>query len=169
MPLSALCLAFATLLQPPAAKPQPPEMKAIDWLVGEWKGTGWIQMGPQKTNFTIREKIERKLEGQVFFVEGLGQDDGGRTIHQALAFFHYDHEAKQHRVKAFRKDGGYVDAKGELKDGAFVWGFADSRGPTVRFTLRQNEKGQWNETGDVTLDQGQTWRRFLEMTLERVK
>jgi hypothetical protein len=71
-------------------------------------------------------------------------------------------------VKAFRKGSGYVDAKGEMKDGAFVWGFDPPQGGKVRFTLKLNDKGQWLETGEFSRD-GKEWMKMLEMTLDRVK
>ena len=103
----------------------------------------------------------------MFLVEGIGKDKQGQVAHHALAFFHFDKAHQEFRVKAFRKDGSYVDAKGEMKDGAFVWGFDQPQGK-VRFTLKLNEKGQWFEMGEFSQD-GKSWRLFLEMTLDKAK
>jgi hypothetical protein len=143
------------------------DMKPIAFLVGSWKGTGWAQTREGRIEFTIDEKIEVKLDGSVFLVEGIGKDSAGTVHHHALAFFHYDSEAKCFKVKSFRKDAGYVEAKGEMQDGAFVWGFQPPQGGHVRFTIRLNDQGQWVETGEFSRD-GNQWFQMLEMTLDRV-
>jgi hypothetical protein len=38
----------------------------------------------------------------------------------------------------------------------------------MRYTIKHNEKDEWFEVGEMTQD-GQTWRKFFEMTLERQK
>ncbi|MFO0812487.1 MAG: hypothetical protein U0796_04680 [Gemmatales bacterium] len=144
------------------------EMKPIAYLAGNWHGSGWVQMREGRQTFTVKEKVEPKLNGGVFLVEGIGKAPDGRVVHHALAFFHYDSKAGEFRIKAFRRDGGYVDAKGEMKDGKFVWGFDQPQAGKVRFTIHQNDKGQWHEMGEFSQD-GKQWRQFLEMTLDRVK
>ena len=60
----------APLAQTPASG-QRAEMKKLDWLVGQWKGAGWMQMGPQgRKEFTITETVEAKLDGLVLVIEG---------------------------------------------------------------------------------------------------
>lgn len=151
------------------AAPQPStDLKPLAFLTGSWQGTGWALTREGKQDFTIREKVEPKLDGSVFLVEGIGKGADGKIAHHALAFFHFDKQAKEFRIKAFRKDGGYVDARGEMKDGKFVWGFDQPQAGKVRFTIHQNDKGQWHETGEFSQD-GKTWRQFLEMTLDKAK
>jgi hypothetical protein len=165
-------LSFVLMLLPTADTTPPPsptpDMKPIGFLVGSWKGTGWAMTREGRSTFTIQEKIEPKLDGGVFLVEGIGKDADGKVHHHALAFFHFDKEAGHFKVKAFRKGSGYVDAKGEMKDGAFVWGFDPQQGGKVRFTMNLNDKGQWLETGEFSRD-GKEWMKMLEMTLDRVK
>lgn len=162
------------LLPVPAAYPAEPtpeptaDMKPIAFLAGSWKGTGWAQTREGRANFTINETIEPKLDGSVFLVEGIGKDEKGKVHHHALAFFHYDKQAGHFKVKAFRKDGGYVDAKGEMKDGTFIWGFDIPQSGQIRFTLKINDKGQWVETGEFSRD-GKQWIKTMEMTLDKVK
>src|SRR5881396_817762 len=56
--------------QPTSKEAQRREMKKLDWFVGHWKGTGWIQMGPQgRHEFTQTETIEAKLDGLVLVIE----------------------------------------------------------------------------------------------------
>ena len=156
------------LLADDAAPPPSAEMKPLAFLAGSWQGTGWVMTREGKETFTVREKVEPKLNGGVFLVEGVGKGSDGKVVHHALAFFHFDKNAREFRIKAFRKDGGYVDAKGEAKEGSFVWGFQQPQAGSVRFTIKQNEKGQWHEIGEFSQD-GKQWRQFLEMTLDKEK
>src|SRR5262245_62100286 len=85
--VSALACAFAAE-QVTSQDIQRREMKKLDWFIGHWKGTGWIQMGPQgRREFTQTETVEAKLDGLVLVIEGLGKAKAdGSTVHTALAF-----------------------------------------------------------------------------------
>jgi hypothetical protein len=151
----------------PAAA-QATEMKKLGFLVGRWKGEGWVSYGAgQKRTFTIEEKIESRLDGQVLVVEGLGKNAEGATVHHAFAIASYDKEAKVYRWRAFRADGSSMDAEPRVGENSLIWGFRDPRAGEIRFTIRLNEKGQWFEIGEISRD-GKTWMKFLEMTLSRI-
>jgi hypothetical protein len=49
-----------------------------------------------------------------------------------------------------------------------VWAFRSPRGGDARFTIRLTEKDQWQEIDEFSQD-GKTWDKFFEMTLQRVK
>jgi len=149
-------------------------MRRLDWLVGDWRGEAWVQMGPQGGRATSRvtESAKWRLEGAGLLIEGHGTarlQEGGPevTVHDALAVVTYDRESGRYRFTAFRGDGKPVDATAEVGERRLVWGFADPRGVTVRFTLQLTPEGRWNEVGEASRD-GQTWFKFMEMNLERV-
>src|SRR5215471_12561734 len=53
---------------PPAAQVE--AMKKLDLWVGEWKGTGWASAGSdERYDFTIVEKVQRKVGGSVLLIE----------------------------------------------------------------------------------------------------
>ena len=39
----------------------------------------------------------------------------------------------------------------------------------MKFTIRQNDKGQWYEMGEVSSDNGSTWFQNFEMLLNKVE
>lgn len=150
------------------------EMKKLEFLVGEWKGLGWIQMGPgQKAESSVTETVQSKLGGRVFVIEGLGKarsegSSDGRVVHHAFAFLYYDQEASRFRMRAFLANGQAVDADTNFKDGVFEWGFQLPQG-RIQYRTRLNEKNQWVEEGSISLDGGKTYQKFFEMTLDRIK
>lgn len=150
------------------------EMKKLEFLVGEWKGTGWMQMGPgQKAESVVNENVQAKLGGRVLIIEGLGRarsegSSEGRVVHNAFAFLYYDQEAGRFRMRAFLANGQAVDADTSFKDGVFEWGFQVPQGK-IQYRTRLNPKQQWFEEGSISLDGGKTYQKFFEMTLDRVK
>lgn len=149
------------------------EMRKLDFLVGDWKGAGWIEMGPgQRHDFIGVERVQRKLGGGVLLVEGLHKSklpgkDEEVVVHNALAVLSFDEQAKLYRFRANLLDGRYTDAEAKvLSPGVMQWGFKSPNGPTIRFTISLTDKGEWHEVGELSMD-GKTWRQFFEMKLQR--
>ena len=149
------------------------EMKKLDFLVGQWQGEGSIMVGRgERRMFHQTETVQRKVEGTVLLIEGLGKgriaDKGEEVIiHSAFAVVSFDKEAKVYRWRAFKADGTSLDAQAQVTDNLLIWSFHDARAGDIRFTIKLNEKGQWFEIGESSRD-GKTWQKFLEMTLSRV-
>jgi hypothetical protein len=156
---------------PPAA--QVKAVKKLDLWVGEWKGTGWASTGrDERHNFTIVEKVQRKVGGSVLLIEGRGTKKADKreavVVHEALAVISYDEKAKRYRWRAHDLRGQAIDVEPKVVDGGIEWGFkSGDRGVSVRFTIKFDEK-RWHEVGEASTD-GKTWHKFLEMTLERQK
>lgn len=164
-----------TPAQPPTVRAQLTAMKKLDWLVGEWQGTGWIEFGPgNRRTFRQSETIKRMAGGLVLVVEGLGKGRvPGQTeevvIHNAFGVLNYNDKTQQYRLFSLRAaDGKIIDIVPQVNDNGYVWGFEDERAGTIRFTTLHNANGQWVESGEGSRD-GKTWTKFFEMTLDRVK
>ncbi len=168
--IALLTVSPAALLAQAPASGQRSEMKKLEWLAGNWKGAGWIQMGPQgRKEFTQTEAIQVKLGGLVLIIEGEGKSkEDGSSVHTALAFVSYDEGAKTFRWRAFTADGRQTDTVAEVGTNTLEWGLEIPQRGRMRYTIKRNEKGEWCEVGEMTRD-GQTWQKFFEMTLQRVK
>ena len=155
--------------QPKSKDVQRREMAKLDWIVGRWKGSGWIQMGPQgRREFTQTETIESKLDGLVLVIEGLGKaKENGSTVHTALAFASYDPRANKFRWHAFTPEG-QIETEAKVGANTLEWGFEIPQRGRMRYTITKNEKGEWFEIGEMSQD-NQTWRKFFEMTLRKEK
>jgi len=148
------------------------EMGKLDFLIGEWKGDAWIQMGPGKRENVIQtETVTRKAGGKVLLVEGLGRkklEDGkaGDVVHEAIAFISWDKSKNTYRFNAHVAQQESVDTTLDSPTpNTLVWGFDTPQGK-VRYTIRLTEKGEWNEVGEFSRD-GANWLKFFEMTLTK--
>jgi len=159
---------------PPMPNPaQAAAIKKFDWWVGEWKGSGWTEMGPgPRHEFTIQETIAPKLGGVVLLIEGIGKSKGpdGKevTSHHALAVLSYEEKAKQYRMRSHLANGRSGDFELKVLDRGFQWGMQIPQQGEIRYTMKLTEKGEWFEIGERSPD-GKIWRKFHEMTLGRVQ
>lgn len=170
------CLLWAAALLPATVSAQTApvaseKIKPLLFLEGQWKGQGWIMLGPGKrSEFNQTETVERKLEGSIIAIEGRGTDskDDKRVIHHAFATMAYDAPTGTYRMRAYKADGNYIDALATVNpNGSVSWGFDMPKMGKVRFTMELNAKGQWHETGEFSPD-GAKWYPNFEMTLDKV-
>ncbi|MBA3768019.1 MAG: hypothetical protein H0W99_13760 [Acidobacteria bacterium] len=162
MPLSSQTAPPATQLS---------EMKRLDYMVGQWKGTGWIEQAGRREAFAGTETIQSKLNGLALLVEGkfkakVAGKDEEVVIHETLAVLSFDEKAKMHRFRTYLVNGITGDHEVRLIEGGWQWGFQFPAG-AIRYVVKV-DKDQWFETGEISQD-GKTWRKFFEMTLNRVK
>lgn len=180
--LVLLSTSLVASVQPPAQPAQPAPvtaasgvqsseaMKRLDFLVGEWEGAGWIQMGREHATFRQRETVRTAAGGTVIVIDGLGRStdpaQADRIVHQAFAVVSFDAASQQFRWRAFRADGNEIDATPTVATDKLVWGFTPPKGPEVRFTFTRTAAGEWFEIGEVSMKPGE-WMKFFEMTLKK--
>ncbi|HYO11998.1 MAG TPA: DUF1579 family protein [Thermoanaerobaculia bacterium] len=156
-----------------ATKAQREEMKKLDFLVGRWKGQGWVEMAPGKREtFTQTENVQSKVGGLALLVEGRGTSklpgsDQEVTSFEAMGLLSWDEENRRYRFFSGTTLGRFGESEGRLVPGGFEWGFRTPQGGRVRYTIKLTEKGEWHEVGEFSRD-GKTWQQFHEMTLQRV-
>jgi hypothetical protein len=152
------------------------KMKVFANWAGRWQGEGSMQMGPgepRKSN--VDEKIESKLDGTVYLVEGVGKAINPETkqemvVHHALALLSYDNASGQYKFRTHLKDGRSSDSWFNVTgENAFQWGFdVPTRGKT-RYTILIDPKAKtWNEIGEFSAD-GKIWNKFFEMNLKKTE
>ncbi|MFI5152880.1 MAG: hypothetical protein ACHQET_06065 [Chitinophagales bacterium] len=144
-------------------------IQRISFLTGTWKGSGWIQMGPQKNTFTQTETISSKVNGTVIQIDGQGKDQqkSDVIIHQAFAIISYDVENSKYLMKAFRGDGGQIDANAKLLDDhTFEWRFSTAMTGQIKFTITV-VNNRWTEIGEMSRDNGKNWYKYFEMVLDK--
>jgi len=149
-------------------------MKKLSFLIGEWKGEGWNEFVPgQRRSSPISEKIQQRLDGIILITEGLGKvkmpgKEEEVVVHNAFGVISYDARSQSYRVHSYLVNGQSVDADAKLTESGFQRGFQPAPTVHVRYTVRLNDKSEWFEIGEMSQD-GTTWRKFHEMTLQKVK
>jgi len=164
-----------TALAQPAPSPelgqQKEAMEAVQFLVGEWKGSGWIDMGQGRSEFVASEVVESRLNRLALLVEGrhIVEPNGSPNpivVHHALAMLTYDPAAGMYRFNSQVARGGTGMYEGSVEDGAFIWRM-EAGGGQVRYRIRLDEEGRWDEVGEYSAD-GANWSPFFGMTLEKI-
>src|SRR5262249_7815182 len=118
------------------------------------------------------ETVQSKLNGLILVIEGVhrrkvGDKEEGNIVHNAFAVVSYDEKAKQYRFQAYTDRGNYTEAQAKVAEDRLEWGIKIPQFGDVRYIVKIDDKGRWFETGEVSKD-GKEWRKFFEMTLERV-
>ena len=168
--LVAVILASSAAAQAPQSTAK--QMAALNFLIGDWEGDGWITMGPgPKRTFHQTEHVQSKLRGELLLIEGLGHstEDTSRVVHTALAIISYDPGQSRYHMRAYSTGGKFIDADVTVKDSSYAWSMDDPSAGTIRYTIGLNDKRQWDEVGEASRDKGATWSKFFEMTLDRKK
>lgn len=138
------------------------KMEALAFLVGNWKGSGWmITPDQQRHTFEQSEKVEMQLSGTHLMIEGKGISNG-KVIHNALAVISPKEESGQFAFNSFLQSGTSGSFKAELKGEVLYWYPTEQ----VRYVIQINESGQWHEIGEYNM--GTEWFQFFEMTLDKV-
>jgi hypothetical protein len=167
--LPLLCIIASVLSAQAAQSNQHVQIEKLGWLIGKWKGSGWIQTEQGRKEFTQTETVEGKLDGLVVVIEGRGvSKENGALIHNALAFVSYDDRARTFRWRAFTNDGRQTDTVAQVRTNSLEWGLEIPPRGRIRYTVTLKENGDWFEVGEMTQD-GQSWQKFFEMTLRRDK
>jgi hypothetical protein len=165
-----VALAVPVWAQSPQPDPAPvlEAMKAVAFLEGRWAGEGWFQMGPgTREEFSQTEVVERKLDGGLLLIEGIGRSKAPepRTVHHAFAVISFDPSKKAYRFSSHIVGRPPLDVEPEVGPNTFRWGYQPQAGIHIRYVITV-EDATWREVGEFSRD-GQTWNQFFEMTLTK--
>jgi len=162
-----LLAAFAGIsAQENTAEQQRSEVKKLESMVGQWKGSGWIQRGQTRETFTGTENVQRKLDGLAILVEGRFTNPEGKVIHETLAALAFDTKARIYKFRTYLASGMSGEHDFKLTADGYEWGFESPMG-TIRYTIK-TANDVWLEIGEFSKD-GKTWVKFFEMKLDKVK
>jgi hypothetical protein len=140
-------------------------MKKLSFMIGKWEGEATVRRGPgEPTKIRQSEDVQYRLDGLIILIEGTGRDPvTGAKVFNAIATISFDDAAKKYRIRAYN-DGRYIDTEMEVTDNGYAWGI-DAGAARVRYTMKLNDKGEWNEVGDVTM--GERTFRTVDMTVRK--
>ena len=148
------------------------ELKKLDFLVGQWKGEGWIQMGPDRHEFTGTETVQRKIAGLSLLVEGNFREKekpaDAPPIHETLGVLSWDNSRKHYWFNTWLNTGrsGQYEAR-LIADKTLQWTIPIPQGH-IRYTMKLDDQQRWSETGEMSPDNGKSWHPFFQMTLTKL-
>ncbi len=156
---------------PPPPTAQLEAMARLRYMVGEWKGSGWIEMQPgQRLEFRGGERVQEKLGGLALLVEGrfTGRPPGAAEdvpVHTTLAVISYDPRTRKYEFDTWLATGTSGEHELTVTDDGWHWEIRYPGG-AVRYTFRRGPQGEWIEIGERSTD-GASWTTFFEMTLRK--
>jgi hypothetical protein len=130
----------------------------LQFMVGKWKGSGWMMGRGGKSDFNQTENIAFKLDSTAILIEGKGTANG-KTIHDALAILTYNKNDGHYLLRSYLPSGQNAEFKAELIDDKLYW----YPNENVRYIIWLKENGQWYEKGEYNREDN--WNQFFEMTL----
>jgi len=149
------------------------EDNPLSFMVGKWKGNGWMmtQSGKQFTNIT--ENVVCKLDCAVLSVEGLGTKQDSLTnqqiiVHDAFGVISKDLKNNKWVMRAYKK-GDVIDAEIVfVSEKVIRWKLPiPNNSGTMQFTTDFTDAGKWKGTGEYSRD-GQNWMIMMQTELTKV-
>lgn len=147
---------------------QKTEMVKLEKLVGQWRGSGWIQQSKNREEFTGTEVVQAKIDGLALLIEGKFTDknNSSKVIHETLAVLSYNPQTNIYDFQTFLASGTKGLFKFAVKDENYEW-YLDFPGNKILYTITI-KNNTWHEIGKISRDNGKTWFQFFEMTLKKI-
>lgn len=146
-------------------------MRKLGYLVGDWRGTATVTMGPEGPRQAAQhETVAWAAGGTVLTISGRGTivDNGvERVIHDAFATIWWDAQGGKYRMRAHLANGEAVDAEPEVTEETLVWGFRHPMAGQIRYTITRTADDDWHEIGERSADGETNWMKFIEMRLTK--
>lgn len=172
--LTVIVFSVLGIAQEQPGKEQTSAMKKLNFLTGDWKGSGWVYLrNGQRSDFNEKENIQWKLDSLLLVIEGLGTTDnstGGKTqiVHNAYAIVYYNNQTGNYHWQSFISSGQSMLSQASLlNDSTIVWQMDISPQMKIRYTIAISGGKFWNEIGEMS-NNGKDWNRFFGMNLTRV-
>lgn len=150
------------------------ESNPLSFMVGTWKGTGWMMTQSGKQFTDIIENVICKLDCAVLSVEGLGIKTDTLTkkqitVHDAFGVISKDVKSNKWVMRAYKKSD-LIDAEiAFVGEKVIRWELPiPNNSGVMRFTTDFSTPSKWKGTGEYSRD-GQNWMKIMETELTKVQ
>jgi hypothetical protein len=147
-------------------------MKALNFIVGKWQGKVKYETAVNQGQEVFwTANVHYNIGGSILLIEERGgeMENKNNTTKEVLIVVYWDLVAKEYsgRIFSLSKDGaGSRELKGSMQNDNFV--LQTKEGSLVRrYTININQKGLYHAVGETSHDDGKSWKRTFEMTLNR--
>lgn len=149
------------------------ENNPLSFMIGKWKGSGWMMTQSGKQFNDITENVVCKLDCAVLSVEGLGTKTDSLTkkqvtVHDAFGIISKDATTGKWMMRAYKK-AEVIDAEIIfVSEKVIRWELPiPNNGGVMRFTTDFSTPDKWKGTGEYSKD-GQNWMKIMETELTKV-
>lgn len=149
------------------------ESNSLSFMVGNWKGSGWMMTQNGKQYNDITENVVCKLDCAVLSVEGLGTKTDSLTkklitVHDAFGIISKDAKSNKWVMRAYKK-GEVIDAEIVfVSEKVIRWELPiPNNGGIMRFTTDFSTIDKWKGKGEFSRD-GKSWMVIMETELTKV-
>jgi hypothetical protein len=147
--------------------PPGPELKKLDYLVGNWTVEGTIGQGPWGAGGKFSSTDTRQWMPGNYFVEGhsdfkMPAELGGDG--KAVSFVGYDTEQNVYTFDQFNSQGRHESSKGTVSGDTWTWTHTQNYGGqdvNLRMTTKTISPTSYSLKYEVSLD-GTTWMTFMD-------
>lgn len=146
-------------------------MQQLKWLVGRWTGKSELTVDGHTQVTYVQEIITPMLNGTIYTVSARGTTTDSVTnkttlVYNSYGIISYNVKDKQYRWRTWRNPGDSYDENAiKVDEDSFDY-ISNENSGAVRYKANLNDKGQWEETGEVAKDK-QNWTVFITMTLNK--
>lgn len=149
------------------------EDNPLSFMIGTWKGSGYMMTREGKQFTTITESVFCKLDCAVLSVEGVGTKPDSLTnkeiiVHNAFGVISKDLKSNKWVMRAYRK-GEVIDAEiVTVSEKIIRWELPiPKNGGIMRFTTDYTTTDKWKGTGEYSRD-GKSWMIMMQTELTKV-
>lgn len=144
------------------------KMAVLDWLAGKWEGTGFLLgEGDRRQEVAHHLEFDLQLNGTMFIINENATVYNDTLFHNK-GFLGYDFRQSRYSFLTFTHGGAQNDAYVEVSENTLRWRM-HADGHIYKFTAHLDDKGQWEQLGEVSVDEGKSWQPFFKSTLQRVR
>jgi hypothetical protein len=151
-------------------------MKRLDFVIGEWKGEGWLLAGlDQRYTFSVKESYRHRCGGEIIDGEGQFRPQGGPADLEAatmygLGMIYFDRQSGEYRMWHYGGTGsGFAfTAKIEVKENGLCYLNIDAKGETYKFGFTVDKDGILTARSERQKHDG-TWYVSMEFRMRKIE
>tara|TARA_R100001015_G_C4631324_1_gene193746 strand:- start:2011 stop:2532 length:522 start_codon:yes stop_codon:yes gene_type:complete len=164
--IAAVCCLFSLplLSQDHGNRELTKALVALDGLIGEWEGEGYIiNQQQERITFKQHEMIYYDLDSNIIMVEGKGMS-GERIVHDARAIISPSDSANHFEFYSFLAGGRKGKFTMIKSENEINW-YIDVPNGEIKYTITLKDD-EYHEIGQF--GSGGQWYPFMEMNLKRI-
>jgi hypothetical protein len=162
--IATLLFIAAASAQPPAAPAPGPELKKLDYYVGNWTSEADGKPGPMGPGGKMTISEESKWMDGGFFVVIHSTFKGAAGNGTGVAFMGYDPQEKVYTYDEFNSMGEVVHAKGTVDGDTWTWTNEMKMGPQTmkgRYTAKVVSPTSYTYKFEMSAD-GTNWNLVMD-------